>query len=410
MLILSVLLSALGLVLLIPVLWFCIQVLCACLAIASHRRSPGHSLSNQHLQSVPNEKPLHVAILIPAHNESIHLVPTLQSIQAQACPRLRILVVADNCTDDTARIARTHGAEVIERINPRLRGKGYALDFGVRHLAGHPPDVVIILDADCLLEQGTLHCLASATVATGRPVQALYLMGNPDKTAAGVKARIAEFAWRVKNHARPLGLHLLGLPCQLTGSGMAFPWHVLQGVPLATGEIVEDMKLGVMLAERGYAPVFCEQALVVSSFPTNAEAVKSQRTRWEHGHLAMIFREGLPKLAHGLLRRDRALFFLALDLCIPPLALLVMLSALWAVLASLYAVFSGDLRLPALAGTGFMLLAISVSLAWHSFGRDVISAQELLKAPVYILSKLSLYAGFLVRRQVDWVRSRRDDE
>lgn len=400
---LSIALTSIGLVLGCAVLWFCMQILFACLPRRNRHRP---AWFDQGPASACNNT--QVAVLIPAHNESIHLIPTLQSIQAQAVPGIRMLVVADNCTDDTATVARMHGAEVIERFNPRLRGKGYALDFGVGHLAGNPPDVVIVLDADCLLEAGALTELSKQAVRQQRPVQALYLMKHP--ASASVKARIAEFAWRVKNHARPRGLHWLGLPCQLTGSGMAFPWKVLAGVPLATGEIVEDMKLGLMLAERGHPPVFCEDAVVCSAFPTNLEAVKTQRTRWEHGHLAMIGREGLPKVMQGLLHANIRLFFLALDLCIPPLALLLMMTLAWLMLAAGFSAWQGQAHHLIAALCVVLVLAGTVWMAWWRFARQVVSGRELWMAPVYMVSKLSVYVGFLFRRQVDWVRSKRDSE
>lgn len=72
-------------------------------------------------------------------------------------------MVADNCTDDTARLASAAGAEVIERHDALLRGKGYALDFGVRHLAQQPPDVVIVVDADCQVAEGQSTAWPAAT-------------------------------------------------------------------------------------------------------------------------------------------------------------------------------------------------------------------------------------------------------
>ena len=75
-----------------------------------------------------------VAVLVPAHNESSGLLPTLANIQSQLLPGDRLLVVADNCSDDTAALARAAGAEVVERNDPTRRGKGYALDWGVQHL------------------------------------------------------------------------------------------------------------------------------------------------------------------------------------------------------------------------------------------------------------------------------------
>src|SRR6202022_1074761 len=71
-----------------------------------------------------------VVLLVPAHNESSGLLPTLANIQSQLLPGDRLLVVADNCSDDTATLAKAGGAEGIERNDPTRRGKGYAMAWG----------------------------------------------------------------------------------------------------------------------------------------------------------------------------------------------------------------------------------------------------------------------------------------
>lgn len=396
MLTLSLLIAAPAFLLTLLSLWFGLQVAAACLP---ERAQP------------PRQKAMtgrRLAVLIPAHNESSNIIPTLRAVHSQGLAGLRVLVVADNCNDDTAQVAKAEGAEVIERLDPARRGKGYALDFGVQYLKATPPDTVIVLDADCIPQPGAIVRLAELSTEIQRPVQSLYLMNNPGHVP--VKSRIAEFAWLVKNHVRARGLHWFGLPCQLTGSGMAFPWHVLQQAPLATGEIVEDMKLGITLARRGYAPVFCEQAVVSSTFPANDEGIRSQRKRWEHGHLAIIRNEGLPNLGRAMPRRDFNLFFMALDLCIPPLALLVMLNMTWLMVAGVYWAWLGSTWALTLSAIGMLITAASVALAWYKFGRSVVSGRDLLQVPVYMLSKLSVYAGFLFRRQTTWVRSKRDNE
>jgi glycosyltransferase involved in cell wall biosynthesis len=161
----------------------------------------------------PGGRPRRIAILIPAHDEETTIARTLRSVAPQLEPGDRLLVVADNCSDQTAEIARSEGAEVITRQNRELRGKGYALDYGVRHLESDSPDVVIIIDADCLVEPGTVATLAATAAASARPVQALYRMRAPE--GAALRMRIAEFAWLVKNqvsahgyrHGVSMGLH-----------------------------------------------------------------------------------------------------------------------------------------------------------------------------------------------------------
>lgn len=346
------------------------------------------------------------AVLVPAHNEAAGILETLESLLPQRRDADRLVVVADNCSDATARIAAAAGAEVLERNDRALRGKGYALDAGVRCLERDPPAVVVVVDADCKASDGAIDRLARMCAATGRPVQGLYLMKAP--RAAGTLAPIAEFAWLVKNLARPLGMLRLGLPCQLMGSGMAFPWAALRSARLASGHIVEDMKLGIDLARAGAAPLFCPGALLSSRFPANAEGTRSQRTRWEHGHLAMIVHEAPRLLLEGLRGARPELLALALDLCVPPLALLTLAAcALFAACAA-YARVTGFAAPLAVASVILATLAAAVGLAWLRFGRAVVSLPGLLLAATYVLGKLPLYLRFAVRRQVEWVRSRRD--
>src|SRR5262245_5653981 len=151
-----------------------------------------------------------VAVLVPAHNESRGILTTIEGIKAQLLPGDRLVVVADNCSDDTAAVAATAGAQVVERHDPVRLGKGYALDFGLRLLSADPPQVVIMIDADCRLGPGAIDYLAVACETSGRPVQALDLMVAPQSSSMNYK--VAEFAWRVKNWVRPLGLSALGLP------------------------------------------------------------------------------------------------------------------------------------------------------------------------------------------------------
>ena len=346
-----------------------------------------------------------IAILIPAHDEEIMIARTLRSIAPQLRRGDRLLVVADNCSDQTEQIARDQGAEAIGRQNKELRGKGYALDYGVSHLAKDPPDVVIVVDADCLLAPGSVAVLAASVAASGAPAQAIYLMRAP--AGAGLKVRIAEFAWLIKNHVRPLGLHRMGLPCQLMGTGMAFPWACMQAMNLATGHLVEDLQLGIDLARSGWPPRFCTAALVTSEFPTSSEGISSQRTRWEHGHLRSILSDGPKLLLQGIVRGDALLGAMALDLSVPPLALLAMLLAVGWVISLIFELTARQ-SLPLLVATGGVLLfGSAVMLSWVRFGRQTVSGRDLALAAVYALGKLPLYLRFLFKPQSKWVRSKR---
>jgi len=349
-----------------------------------------------------------VAVLVPAHDEAAGIARTLAAVLPQLGEHDRIVVVADNCSDDTAAIARAAGAQVqvVERTHATDRGKGFALAFGVDALRADPPGLVVILDADCDLAPGALDALCDCVASYDRPAQALYLMNaRPD---ARLPRRIAQFAWRVRNWVRPAGWRRLGLPCQLMGTGMAFTWPMLRNAPLANASIVEDMKLGIDLALGGRPPLFCPRAVVTSLFPDSAAATSTQRTRWEHGHLEMIVREVPGLLAGAWRRRDARLAGMALDLCVPPLALLAALLVVGTLLAGLLSWWIADAG-PGLA-YGLLLgsFGTAVLLAWWVRGRDLVRLFELLSIPVYIAAKLPVYVRFVVRRERRWVRTDRD--
>lgn len=350
-----------------------------------------------------------VAVLMPAHDEAAGIDATLRALRPQLSPADRLLVVADNCNDDTASIARSAGAEVIERQDAIRRGKGYALDFGVRHLAQRPPDIVLIVDADCRLDPGCVDALVAACRNTGRPAQALYEMEAPP--GASLRLRVSAFAWRVRNRVRPLGWWRIGAPCQLMGTGMAFPWGLLRDAPLATGNIVEDVQMGVDLARRGTPPRFVPQARVSSQFPSSDDAAASQRRRWEHGNMAVMLTEGPRLLATGVVRADARLVAMAADLMVPPLALLVQLQLGLVCLTAIgWALGAGPLA-STIAMASLALLVLAVAAAWRLAGRDVVAGPELLMtAPAYALRKLPMYLAFLRKRESTWVRAKREGE
>ena len=186
-------------------------------------------------------------VVMPAHNERDMIEASVRRVLAVLGETGRLRVVADNCTDDTAALARSAGADVIERTDPDRRGKGYALAHGVASLAVSPPQVVLVLDADCRPGTAqTLVLLARAAQVQQRPIQGIYDMLAPP--GAGLKQRMAAFAWAFKGQVRAEGFRRMGLPSHLMGSGMAFPWPLLERVDMATGHLgdnnIVDARLG----------------------------------------------------------------------------------------------------------------------------------------------------------------------
>jgi cellulose synthase/poly-beta-1,6-N-acetylglucosamine synthase-like glycosyltransferase len=361
----------------------------------------------KYLQQPNQDSRRRVAIIIPAHNESAGLLPTIGDINLQLRAGDRMLVVADNCIDDTAAVAAATGVEVIERNDPTKMGKGYALDFALKHLSLDPPAIVIIIDADCRVEEGAIDQLATTCATIHGPVQALNLMTAPDETR--INYRVAEFAWRVKNWVRPLGLNALNLPCQLMGTGMAFPWGVIRSVNLANRSIVEDLKLGIDLAQSGTPAQFCPSASVKSHFPLSAEGAESQRKRWEGGHIGMILTTVPRLIFKAIAGRNFDLLALTLDLAVPPLSLLVILLAGMSSVGGIAVLFGYSSVALIISGACFIAVLLAIFLSWLKCGRDLLPPSAAFSIILYIVAKLPIYRQLLSRNSdLQWTRTDRN--
>ena len=347
-------------------------------------------------------------VVVPAHDEATVIAATIRSLRAQLRSDDRLLVVADNCTDDTAAIARSEGAMVTERFDAERRGKGYALEWGVRHDLARATAVTIVVDADCLVSPGGLEALAREAAVSGRPVQGDYLLEAP--AGAGPGTRFSAFAIRIKNRARLLGSQRLGIPCVLTGSGMAFPRAVLDDIHLGSGEIVEDLLMSVDLALAGAPARFCPDARITSPLPLDRAAADGQRARWERGYLSVARRFAWRLVAAGVRRRSPRLIAMGIDIAIPPL--------------SLFAVALMGLVVVTLAGmlfgaspAGFIIAAIqlavfliTVTTGWLVYGRDLLNFGDFIALPLKIFAKIPFYVRLVRRPQQGWVRTARDSE
>ncbi|PAX60284.1 glycosyltransferase family 2 protein [Brunnivagina elsteri] len=347
-----------------------------------------------------------VAILVPAHNEENVISSTLTKLISTLKPQEYVIAIADNCSDATAEIARNAGATVIERHDSERLGKGYALDYGLQYLEKRAPDVVVFIDADCQVNRDAIAILTKTAIVTGKPVQANYLMAKPNQP--NPKDSISAFAFKVKNLVRSCGMTRLGLPCLLAGTGMAFPWSVIRSINVASSDIVEDMKLGLDLSMAGHPPIFCPDARVFGNLPQNTQAAKIQRTRWEHGHLQTLLTY-VPKLVWAGIKHKRSqLFFSALDLCIPPLSLLVVMWVSMMFISLLFCLVT-SLWIPVVITTiAGLFIMTAILLSWAKFASSDLPLQELLAVPIYILWKIPLYFKFLIKPQKAWIRTERD--
>ena len=342
-------------------------------------------------------------VLMPAHNEAQGIAKSIRAVAAQLRPCDNIVVIADNCSDDTAGIARSLGATVIERRNLDFVGKGYALEFARANLCEIDAELVIVLDADCIPQSGALMRLAAHSVARDTIVQGAYLLQPP--AAASTNVRLSCFAFLIKNLIRQRALRRLADTALLQGSGMAFPRRVFDRIEWSAASLVEDMETGLDLLLFGERISFDDTAVILSDASSEAGTV-GQRRRWEHGMLHAMVVHVPDILAHAIFGRWR-LGFVALDLLIPPTVLLIC-GALLALAAGV-AVIGMTLPVGFLAGA-LSLLAVGLILAWRAEGREMLPWRDLRRIPSYVIWKLPIVAGFLIQRETRWNRTERNHD
>ncbi len=358
-------------------------------------------------ESSSAEKPSRLTVLIPAHNEARIISKTVENILHELPEHAKILVVADNCTDDTAARARMAGADVIERTDTDRKGKGFALAFGRDALAHDPPDCVMVIDADCEMEQGSIQSLHLAALAKAAPVQAINLIRS--RGASSSIVQISNFAMLIKNLVRQRGMTRMGGAALLTGTGMAFPWNIFAKAPLASADIAEDLALGASLTQRGVIPRFVESARIWSDAAAKEDTLV-QRTRWEHGFMTTAKQYALPLIGTGLKDFSRPALGLGLHLLVPPLALLLAISFA-IVFAVTCAALLGGSWVPSILLSASLVLALLVTfLAWQKEGRAFLTVAAMVRAPLYIVWKIPLYLKLLQGAEKKWVRTRRPGE
>lgn len=392
----------------LPVFYLLLLMVSASFYRSSYpRTAPSQNASKDH----PN-----FVILIPAHDEALTLPASLAVIKALPVPENvpvpLVVVVADNCSDNTADLARQAGVIVLERHNQEKRGKGYALEYAIDYLLSEYSlaqfNSLVIFDADTLPDQNFLKEACYALQSGQAILQGCYDILKP---AESRRTRLLYTAFVIYNHIRPLGRAALGLSDGLRGNGMVFRREVLEAVPWKAFGLVEDIEYANRLVLSGRRVLYVPQAKLYGQAPGNRQAATTQRMRWESGRFSQA-RHDLPALLGRALRRaDFNAFDRAMDLLIPPLALLAMLLLGLAALDSLCWFILGGGWLGATLWGWLVLLG---SMGLFVIGSLVVARAPgwaylaLLSAPVYIVWKLQIYLRLLVKRAPDqWERTQR---
>lgn len=347
--------------------------------------------------------------IVPAHNESAGIRETVRSLLAVDYPQASfdVLVVADNCEDDTAAQARAAGAVVLERKDAEHRGKGYALLLAFSSLPAEV-DAVVVIDADTLVSPNILRAFAARRDLGAVAIQADYAVRNPN---AAWRTRLIAIAFGAFHIVRSRARERLGLSCGLRGNGMCFSAALLAQVPHEAFSIVEDVEYGLRLGEAGHRVQYADEAHVYGEMVSTAAAAGSQRRRWEEGRKELVRRNGWRLLRAGLRQKNRVLFDLALDLLIPPLSRIAVFSLLFALAAAALSFAAGRL-VCSVAVFGWCLFAVVLYVlrGWSVSGTGVRGLLDLGLAPLYVVWKAGLRLRKASRPTSSWVRTKREHQ
>jgi hypothetical protein len=357
---------------------------------------------------------LRLTVIIAAHNEEKLIGRTIASIQAANATHIH--VIAHNCTDATAQIAREAGAKVTELNGPT--GKGHALLHAFTYSTNlchsdpersegeeshqfqapsvsqdqTPSGAFLILDADTTIA-ADLITIVHRALAVDDAVQCRY----EATFAPGPKAQLSALAFRAINIVRPRGREQLGLSCGILGNGFALRATVLDRVPYNAHSIVEDIEFHLALVRAGIRVRYLDSARLYGEVAGGRE----QHARWEGGRLRLA-RQKLPGLLKLILNGHFRLIEPALDLASLPQTQAILLLLLALALPLFW--------LRAYAVCALFVIALHVAFATTLAPDPATTLRALLLAPLYIVRKLVGTKATLrsAKSQAAWQRAERD--
>jgi cellulose synthase/poly-beta-1,6-N-acetylglucosamine synthase-like glycosyltransferase len=348
--------------------------------------------------------------VIPAHDEEESITATVESCRRVSYdPALyRVIVIADNCTDGTAAVARAAGAETIERTDSQRRSKGHALEyfFAQRPGVADEADAIIVIDADTIVDPWILTTFASALAEGTDWVQCYYTVRNPD---ASWRTRMMTYAFSLFNGVWLLGQDRIGLAVSLKGNGMCLSTRGLARFPWRAYGLTEDLEFSWTLRIAGERIHFLPETRVYGAMLSQGgPAAAAQRLRWEAGRRAQHRLFLGPLLRSHRIGSVTKLLYLV-DLFFPPLVTLL-LGLLIVLSLDLVAVLD-----PRLLGTAPWLLTThglmagvlacyALSPLW-ALALPVRYLASLVVLPYYAVWKLRTTAG---RNPTAWVRTPRE--
>lgn len=279
------------------------------------------------------------AIIVPAHNEATCISRTLESLKGIDYPPYLydVVVVADNCNDNTAELVREAGLQCLERHDPSKRGKGYALEYAISALINRDYAAFVIVDADSIVDANFLRSMNSRLLSGQKVIQAYDGLSNPDASALTYLFLVGNI---IENKLFYEAKSRVGLSATLRGNGMCFSREIILKHPWNAYSVTEDTEYTIGLVQQGVKIYFAPEAKVLAKQPETLHQAHIQRVRWASGNIKISKGYAFKLLLIGLRRRDFAVFDMGLSLMVVSKPLLFFVSLFLIGLSLIY--FSVD--------------------------------------------------------------------
>lgn len=230
------------------------------------------------------------AVVVAAHNEKLVISGIINSLKMLNYPRelYEIMIIADNCKDNTAKIARKMGVQVFERFNNLQKGKGFALKWMFEKIYKmNKYDAIAVFDADNLVDKDYLLYMNNELLQGYKVIQGYLDTKNPDDTWITKSYAISYWymarIWQVARQK-------LHLPGALGGTGMCFEISTLKELGWDAVSLTEDLEFTMKAILSGIKPRWCHYAKIYDEKPLTFKASWNQRLRWMQGHWSVAFK------------------------------------------------------------------------------------------------------------------------
>jgi cellulose synthase/poly-beta-1,6-N-acetylglucosamine synthase-like glycosyltransferase len=275
------------------------------------------------------------ALLIAAHNEEVVIGSLIESMLKLDYPKemYDVFVIADNCTDNTAEIARGYGVNVCERFAKDKRGKGYALEWMFAKLFAMEKqyDAIAIFDADNLVHKDFLREINSKLQEGYKVVQGYIDSKNPEDSWIAAAYSIAFWT---QNRMYQLARANVGLSNQIGGTGFAIETKTLKKLGWGATCLTEDLEFTCKLVLNGEKVGWAHDAIIYDEKPLKLRQSWTQRKRWMQGFTDVASRYFFKLIKQSIISRKFYMFDCAIYVLQPFVTLLIGISTILTLIQS----------------------------------------------------------------------------